>query len=285
MQNLVQAPHSLRIGDKVFSLETPLIMGILNFTPDSFYDGGKYQTEDAVVAHVQQMLEDGVNIVDIGCQSTRPDARLLPLKKEGERLSQVLTIVRKHFPKLPISVDTFRAELAELAAVEFQAGLINDVSAGELDANMFPTIAKHQLAYVAMHMQGTPQDMQDQPQYKDVVLDVIDYFSHKLNKLHQMGIGNVLLDPGFGFGKTLNHNYQLLAHLQEFQILDAPLLIGVSRKSMLYKLLNVTPQETLAATTALHLQALQAGAKVLRVHDVKEAKQACLLYQQLKTAK
>lgn len=281
MQSLIQQKNTVRYQTELLSLEEPVIMGILNYTSDSFYDGGECNSEATIYSKVERMLKQGMDVLDIGCVSSRPNSKTVSKQEELKRVTDVLAAVRKHFPNIRISIDTFRASVAECAAKEFKVGWINDISSGDMDEKMFETVAKHRLSYVAMHMQGNPQTMQHNPQYKDVSLELIDYFSKKLDTLRSMGIADVMIDPGFGFGKSIAHNYQILQELATLKILDAPILIGMSRKSMIYKPLNKTPNEVLVATSALNLQALLNGAKILRVHDVEEAKQCVQLHKLL----
>ena len=260
----------LQCGYLELDLSGPVVMGILNLTPDSFYDGGKYQVPQEAMMRAEQMLEEGAAILDLGAVSTRPGSTQPTVEEEWERLRPVLEEVRGAFPSTLISVDTYRAEIAQRAA-DRGANIINDVSGGNLDPRMYMTIAKNSLAYVCMHMQGTPETMQKNPQYDDVVREVTTFFAEKTKALHNAGVENVILDPGFGFGKEVHHNYQLLKHLDSFSRFEKPLLAGVSRKSMITKLLDVRKENALNGTTAVHMVALANGANILRVHDVKEA--------------
>lgn len=260
---------------------TPLVMGILNVTPDSFFDGGKYNSESQWLEHTQQMVEEGADIIDIGAYSTRPGALDISVKDESDRLIKTVRSVRKHFPHILISADTFRASVAE-KAFEAGANIINDISGGTMDDQMFHTIAKLQVPYVLMHIEGTPQTMQKHPQYKDVITDVYEFFSNQLHKLKELGVSQVILDPGFGFGKTVEHNYQLVNRLERFNSFNLPILTGFSRKSMINKLLNIKAVNALNGTTILNTIALDKGANILRVHDVKEAKQTVTITNYLK---
>lgn len=272
-------PHStLNCSGQLLSLDEPLVMGILNVTPDSFYDGGKYTQEKNMLKQVEKMLDEGAAIIDVGGMSSRPGAEIIP---ESEELNRVLAIIRRilqHFPNTIVSIDTVRAEVAR-QSIEAGASIINDISAGRIDQNMYATVAELNVPYILMHMSGQPKDMQEQPEYSDVVQEVLDFFIQEVGKLRALGVKDVVLDPGFGFGKTIPHNYQLLKNMNVFQILDLPILTGISRKSMIYKALAITAQEALNGTTALHMIALQQGSKILRAHDVKEAIQAIRLWQ------
>ncbi|MES2592148.1 MAG: dihydropteroate synthase [Bacteroidota bacterium] len=262
---------------------TPLVMGILNVTPDSFFDGGKYNSESEWLEHTRQMVEEGADIIDVGAYSTRPGAKDISETEELERLIKVIESLRKNFPEIMISADTFRALVAE-QAVEAGADIINDISGGTMDDKMFHTIAKLQVPYVLMHIQGTPQTMQQNPDYEDVSKDVYDFFSKQLSKLSALGVSKVILDPGFGFGKTVEHNYQLINRLEKLDALGKPLLVGFSRKSMVNKVLNIKAADALNGTTVLNTIALEKGAKILRVHDVKQAKEAVTIVNYLKSS-
>lgn len=262
----------------------PLIMGILNVTPDSFFDGGKFTSEIQWLEHTQQMIEEGADIIDIGAYSTRPGATNVPEQDEMERLVKVIKSVRKQFPELLISADTFRASIAS-KAIDAGANIINDISGGTMDDAMFSTIAKLKVPYILMHIQGTPKTMQEKPQYINVTDEVFAFFTSKLKELKDLGVSKVILDPGFGFGKTLEHNYQLLENLEKFNSIGLPVLVGFSRKSMVCKLLKVKPEEGLNGTSVLNTISLEKGAKILRVHDVKEAKEAVMIVEYLKKVK
>ena len=254
----------------LLDLSTTHVMGILNVTNDSFYDGGKHNNLRKALKKVEQFIMEGASIVDIGAYSSKPGAMHISTNEEWKRLKEIIPIVNKEFPEIIISVDTFRADIA-LKSFENGAHIINDISAGEMDSNMFDTIAKIQVPYIMMHMQGTPQNMQDNPQYNCIEKDIFYYFENKVKTLKNKGVKNIIIDPGFGFGKTLAHNYQLLNNLELLHDLNLPILVGVSRKSMIYKLLENTPAEALNGTTAIHTVCLQKGVSILRVHDVKEA--------------
>ncbi len=262
--------YSLKIKNKPFTLDKPLVMGILNTTSDSFFDGGKYHTIETALARCETMLNEGAEIIDIGGQSTRPGADIQSVEDELQKTVPFIEAIIKRFPDTLISIDTFRAAVAE-QAVAAGAGIINDVSAGEDDADMLDIVSKSGVPYIAMHKKGMPKTMQDNPQYHDVCAEIINYFDDKLALFNSKGIDNVVIDPGFGFGKTLEHNYLLLKHLDLFHALKCPVLVGVSRKSMVWKLLKTNPQNALNGTSALHMIALLNSANILRVHDVKEA--------------
>jgi len=255
------------------NLSTPKVMGILNITPDSFFDGGKYDSSSAIINHVEKMLSEGATFVDVGAYSSRPGAKHISEEEELSRILPVIKLLIHEFPSLLISIDTFRSKIAE-QCVNLGASMVNDISAGNLDSSMFATIAKLQVPYVIMHMQGTPENMQEKPVYDDVVKDVLYYFSKKINKLHSLGVNDIIADVGFGFGKTVTQNYQLLKHLDLFKNLNVPTLTGLSRKSMLFKPLEISQNEALNATTIANTIALLNGANILRVHDVKQANEA-----------
>lgn len=262
--------RSINCKGHLIDLTTPKVMGILNLTPDSFYDGGKYKSDKEFLLQTEKMLHEGATFIDIGAYSSRPRAKHISEKEELSRLIPVLKILLQNFPEIIISVDTFRSEIAK-KSIEIGASMINDISAGSLDAKMFLTIAKLQVPYIMMHMKGTPQNMQQNIIYNDLIKDILFYFSKKISELRALGINDLILDVGFGFSKTLNQNYELLNNLNLFKTLELPILTGLSRKSMLYKHLNITPKEALNATTVANTIALQQGSNILRVHDVKEA--------------
>ena len=260
---------------------SPKIMGILNLTPDSFYDGNQYLQESKMLNRVEQMLIEGADIIDIGAFSSRPGADFVSLDEERKRLLSNLIKIRKKFPNTFISVDTYRAEIVK-EVIQIGASMINDISAGNLDENMFKTIAELQVPYVMMHMQGTPENMQQNPDYKDVVNDILIFFIQKIERLKKLNFNNIIIDPGFGFGKTIKHNYEILSRLEEFKMIDKPVLVGMSRKSMFYKMLKTNPENALNATTSAHTIALLKGADILRVHDVKEAMEVVKIIKALK---
>ncbi|TLX71518.1 dihydropteroate synthase [Labilibacter sediminis] len=267
---------------KLIDISQPQVMGILNITPDSFYDGGKYEEESVIIHRVSNMLNDGADIIDIGAYSSRPGAKHIDEKEELQRLINALSVIRKQFQHAIISVDTFRSNIASYVVREFQVDMINDISAGDMDKAMFETVAKLNVPYIMMHMKGTPQNMQVNPSYdNDVVFEVIDYLAKKTAKLNQLGVHDIILDPGFGFGKTIDQNYEIFSRLNEFKMFELPLLVGVSRKSMIYKYLGSSADEALNGTTALNMLALERGAGILRVHDVKEAKECIKIYNKI----
>lgn len=262
-------------------LTLPRVMGILNITPDSFYDGGKYNSLDSVLSQVEKMIREGADIIDIGAYSSRPGAIHISGEEELNRLKGMLREIRYTYPEQILSVDTFRSEIAQIVVNEYDVDIINDISGGNLDEHMHEVIADLQVPYIIMHMQGNPRTMQQHPIYNDLLKDILSNLGEKIFQLRQKGVHDIIVDPGFGFGKTLEQNYQLLAHLHEFQILNEPLMVGVSRKSMIYKQLNISPDEALNGTTALHMHALAGGAKILRVHDVNEARETIELFNKL----
>lgn len=260
---------------------TPVVMGILNVTPDSFYDGGKYTTETAVIRRINQIVEEGAGIIDVGAYSTRPGAAFVDEQEELGRLSWAVELVRKYYPNLPVSIDTFRAGVAREIVSCLGEVIVNDISGGTLDENMFDFVAETGVPYIMMHIQGTPQTMQQNPVYEDVVREVRQFLTERIAVLNAKGFDNIILDPGFGFGKTLAHNYELMSGMDTYQDLGYPLLVGISRKTMIYKLLGGTAQDALNGTTVLNTIALLKGANILRVHDVKEAVETVRIVQQL----
>lgn len=277
------ASLSLQMNGRLLHLNTPQVMGILNVTPDSFYAGSRTQTLEEIAARTRQIVAEGASIIDIGAYSSRPNAVHIAAEEEMNRLRTGLEIVRREHPEVPVSVDTFRADVAEWCVKEYRVDIINDISGGELDERMFDTVARLGVPYIMMHMKGTPQDMQQQPHYDNLLREIFLYFSHKVQQLRDLGAKDIILDPGFGFGKTLEHNYELMNALQEFHLFELPLLVGVSRKSMIYRLLGGTPQTSLNGTTALHTVALLKGAHILRVHDVREAVETIRIVDKLRT--
>lgn len=271
---------SLNCRGNLIIFEKPLIMGILNITPDSFYDGGKYNSVNKYMQHTAQMLQDGADIIDIGAASTRPGTPIINIDEEIQRLLPALKNIRKEFSDKIISVDTYHSKIAEVA-IDNGADIINDISGGSFDDNMFNTIGKLKVPYVLMHIKGTPDTMQKEPVYEDVVKEVVFYFSERINKLRSLGVNDIIIDPGFGFGKTIAHNYEILSKLDLFRVFDIPIVAGVSRKSMINKALNCKPEDALNGTTVLNTVALMKGASILRVHDVKEAMEAVKLVSNL----
>ncbi|APD06257.1 dihydropteroate synthase [Flavobacteriaceae bacterium UJ101] len=261
---------------KLIDLGTPRIMGILNTTPDSFFDGGKYTNETILLKHVENMLQEGATFIDIGGYSSRPGADHITQEEEIKRVIPIIELLRYHFPEIIISIDTFRSEVAK-KAINSGASLINDISGGTLDTKMFETVAQLQVPYILMHIKGTPQNMQKNPSYEDIVVEINQYFAQKVSQLRQLGVHDIILDAGFGFGKTIDHNYEILRNHHAIGFDSLPTLVGISRKSMIYKPLNSTPQESLNGTTILNTIALQKSASILRVHDVKEAKECIQL--------
>lgn len=272
--------NSINCKGQLINLSEPKVMGILNITPDSFYDGGKFKSDLDYLIQVEKMLREGATFIDFGAYSSRPGAQHITEDEELQRLIPILTTVLDKFPEALISIDTFRSGVAE-EAIAAGASIINDISAGNLDSNMFQTIANLQVPYIIMHMKGNPQNMVNQTNYQDPFKEIYFYFSQKLAALNALGVNDIIVDPGFGFSKTLEQNYELLSQLQLFSNLNTPLLIGVSRKSMLYKLLKTDAQNALNATTVANTIAIQKGANLLRVHDVKEAIETIKITQQL----
>ena len=260
-------------------LSRPQVMGIINVTPDSFYAGSRTQTEMALARRVEQVVAEGASILDIGGYSSRPGAADVSPEEEMARLRRGLEVIRRVHPEAVVSVDTFRASVARQCVEEYGVALINDISGGEMDAEMFPTVAALGVPYILMHMQGTPQTMQQAPHYDHLLRDVFLYFARKVQQLRDLGAKDIVLDPGFGFGKTMEDNYALLAHLDEFGIFGLPLLVGVSRKSMITRLLGITPDDALNGTTVINTLCLTKGAHILRVHDVRQAVEAVRLVQ------
>lgn len=274
--NFFYTKCSMNCGGRLISFDKALIMGIINLTPDSFYDKSRFLSEKEILKQVEKMLNDGADIIDLGAVSTRPGSEKISEEEELKRLLPALKSIRESFPECIISVDTWRAVVAKKAVAE-GANIINDISGGTMDAYMFETIAQLKVPYILMHIQGTPQTMQQNPTYNDVVNEVIDFLAERIQKLRLLGVSDIIVDPGFGFGKTLEHNFTLLKHLEQFAILDCPILVGVSRKSMITKALNIKADESLNGTTVLNTISLMKGAKILRVHDVKEAVEAVKL--------
>lgn len=270
---------TINVGGRLVSLDEPQVMGILNVTPDSFFATSRCRSEEEIRQRVCMMRREGATMVDIGAYSSRPGAEEVSVEEELRRLLPAVGIVREEWPDAIISVDTFRAEVAR-QAVEVGADIINDISGGEMDKDMFRTVAELHVPYILMHMQGTPQDMQKAPHYDNLMCEVFRSLGERVEELHEMGVADVIVDPGFGFGKTMAQNYEMMARLGEFRLLGCPILVGISRKSMVYRLLDTTSEESLNGTTALNTIALMNGASILRVHDVREAVEAIKIYRQ-----
>jgi len=265
----------------LIELSSPKVAGILNITPDSFYDGGKYTNINAIRNRVKQIISEGADFIDIGAYSSRPGAKHISEDEELQRLIPVLEMMQTDFSDAIISVDTFRAKIAKIIVENYGVAIINDISAGNMDTKMLETIAQLNVPYIMMHMQGTPQNMQKNVHYDDLMKELLMFFAKKLSVAKQIGINDVIVDPGFGFGKIIEHNYQILNELEKFKILDTPILVGISRKSMIYKLLDTSPEEVLPASLALSMTALQKGTSILRVHDVKETVQIVKVFNKL----
>ena len=274
--------YTINLNSRLTVLDKPRVMGSLNLTPDSFYAMSRKQTENDVATRVAQLMAEGADIIDVGACSSRPGADNVSAEEEMERLRRGLDILRQVAPEAVVSVDTYRADVAAMCVEEYGVAMINDISAGQLDERMFDTVARLRVPYVLTHMQGTPETMQASPQYVDVVHDVLRFLAARAEILHEKGVPDVVIDPGFGFGKTLEHNYQLMDRLEEFHLLELPLLVGISRKSMIYRLLDVTPDEALNGTTALNMVALMKGAHILRVHDVKACRECIQIVDKLR---
>jgi len=271
---------TINCAGKLIDLSIPKIMGILNITPDSFYDGGRYNSDKKILNHVEKMIDDGATFIDIGAYSSRPGGIEIDENEELRRIIPSLELVKKKFPKIIISIDTFRSKVAE-ACLNSGAAIINDISGSELDKKMFEIIAKYNVPYIIMHMKGNPQNMMDKTNYDDMIQEIIKYFSNKINKAISYKINDIIIDPGFGFAKNIKQNYDLLNHLDLLKILEKPIMVGISRKSMIYKLLDSTAEEALNGTTVLNTLALIKGASILRVHDVKEANECINLIRSL----
>jgi dihydropteroate synthase len=268
----------LKLNGKLYDLRMPVVMGIVNITPDSFFALSRYKSDRTLLQQVENFLSEGATIIDIGGYSTRPQAEPVSVDEEIRRISEALEIICKKFPEAVLSVDTFRSPVARMAVQEYGVAMINDISGGTLDQLMFETIADLQVAYVLMHTRSTPQHMQEQTQYEDVVAEVLQFLAKRVAQLRLLGVHDVVIDPGFGFAKNLEQNYEMMSKLSLFRQIEAPLLVGISRKSMIYKLLGITPEEALNGTTALNMLALMGGASILRVHDVKEAVEAIRIF-------
>lgn len=272
----------IEVGGERVSLERPVVMGILNVTPDSFYDGGRYTSELKIIERIHEIVEQGAGIIDVGAYSTRPGAEFVDEREELSRLSFAVELVRKYYPHLPVSIDTFRANVAREIRHCLGDVIVNDISGGTMDEKMFETVAEMNVPYILMHIQGTPRDMQVNPHYEDVVGEVRQFLAERIAHLNALGFNKIIIDQGFGFGKTLEHNYRLMEGIGDFLTLDYPLLVGISRKTMIWKLLGCTPKEALNGTTVLNTIALLKGAHILRVHDVREAVEAVKIVEELK---
>lgn len=279
--SIINQRKTITTRGKIVDLSNPLVMGILNVTPNSFYAESRCRFGYQIARRASEIVEQGAKIIDIGACSTRPGVELIDEETELKRLTKAVSIVRKRFPHAIISVDTFRSNVAKAMVNDFEVNIINDISAGSMDKLMLQTIADLRVPYVVMHMQGTPTEMQQNPNYQSVVRELMSFFTELVDSLKIMGINDVIIDPGFGFGKTIEHNYTILKNLETFLLLGLPILVGLSRKSMIYKTLNCTPKEALHGTTVLNTIALHKGAKILRVHDVKAAVDAITLVQKM----
>lgn len=264
-------PYTINVGGKLMDLSEPQVMGILNVTPDSFYSESRKNTDQEIADRVQAILAEGASMIDIGAYSSRPGADDVSAEEEMNRLRGGLKILRDIAPDAVVSVDTFRADVAKMCVEEYGVQIINDISGGELDERMFSTVAELGVPYILMHMKGDPQTMQNGPHYDDLLAEILRYFGTKVQQLHELGVKDIILDPGFGFAKTLEHNYELMNRMQDLQVLELPMLVGISRKSMIYRLLGTSPEEALNGTSVLNTLALMKGTSILRVHDVKEA--------------
>ena len=282
MNSLLTKPRYINAGGRLIDLEIPKVMGILNITPDSFFGGSRYNTDEEIIAAAGRMLEDGAAILDVGGYSSRPGASDISKEEERRRVMRAISLIRREYPDSVISVDTFRSDIALEAVLEAGAHMINDISGGDADSNMFSIVGRLNVPYIMMHMKGDPATMQKNPVYDDIVADLLKYFADRILKLRTAGVKDIIIDPGFGFGKTVDHNFELMSRLDDMSITGLPLMAGISRKSMIWKTLNVTADEALNGTTAMHAVALLKGADILRVHDVREAMQAVMLVEKLK---
>ncbi|WP_459684064.1 dihydropteroate synthase [Viscerimonas tarda] len=276
---------TINIKGELIDLSQPVVMGILNVTPDSFYENSRKQSEPEILARVEEIIAQGGAIIDIGAQSTRPTSALVGAEEEIRRLDFALKAIRSKYPDVIISVDTFYSSVARFCVEEYGVDIINDISGGEIDTDMFDTVAGLQVPYILMHMRGMPSTMQNFCHYENLIQEIFYYFSEKIARLHLLGVNDIILDPGFGFSKNTQQNYELMSRLADFHIFELPLLVGISRKTMIYKLLDATPQESLNGTAVLNTYSLLNGANILRVHDVKEAAEAVKIVQQLKVFK
>lgn len=276
-------PKYINVNGTLIDLSSPKVMGILNLTPDSFYDVSRTQSEESIRTRVRQILQEGGAMIDVGAYSSRPNADFISVTEEMDRLRRGLKVIFDEAPNAVVSVDTFRANVAKMCVEEYGVAIINDIAAGGMDKNMFQTVAHLNVPYIMMHMKGTPQTMQKDIHYDNFIKEVFEYFAVRVGELHELGVKDIILDPGFGFAKTVAHNYQLLHAMGEFELFELPLLVGVSRKSMIYKFLGLTPAESLNGTTVLNTLSLERGANILRVHDVKEAVETVKLVEKMKS--
>lgn len=283
----LEVPQTLNVNGNLLDLSTPKVMGILNVTPDSFYASSRKESDKEIINRTKEIIDEGGTIIDLGAYSSRPNAKDVSVEEEMKRLRNALGLILTHFSSssLILSVDTFRADVAKMCVEEYGVGIINDISGGTIDERMFQTVADLQVPYILMHMKGTPQTMQDNPVYNHIIRDIFLYFAEKIDALRQLGVNDIILDPGFGFGKSLAHNYELLNYISDFSLFELPVLVGFSRKSMIYQLLKKTPNEGLNGTTVLNTIALLQGARILRVHDVEEAMEAIEIVETMKQAK
>ncbi len=272
---------SINCKGNLISLSTPRVMGILNLTPDSFYDGGNYKNETDILTRTEQMLNEGATFIDVGAYSSRPDAKHISEEEELSRIVPIIELLVKKFPEIILSIDTFRSKVAQ-ETVEAGAAMINDISSGNLDEQMMKCVAELQVPYILMHMKGTPQTMKNENKYQHMLQEILFYFSEKIKTVRELGINDLILDPGFGFAKNITQNFELMNQLDLFKNLEYPFLVGISRKSFIYKSLQTTPENALNGTTMLNTVSLMKGASILRVHDVKEAVECVKLYEQLK---
>lgn len=277
MQNKVFSSNkTLNVGGRLIHFDSPKIMGILNITPDSFFDGGELTDEKSVLRKAEKMISDGADFIDVGGYSSRPGASDISQEEELDRVIPTIEAIIKRFPECILSIDTFRSEVAK-QAIESGALMVNDISGGALDSEMFALVARHHVPYILMHMKGTPQTMKSMAEYENLISEILDYFHSKIDQLQQLGVADIMIDPGFGFAKTITHNFELLKHLELLKVLNQPMVIGLSRKSMIWKTLNTDPENALNGTTVLNTIALLKGASILRIHDVKEAVEAVKL--------
>lgn len=279
---LTVKPKYINAGGRLVDLSVPKVMGIINITPDSFYKGSRVTEDKEIIMTAGRMIEEGADILDVGGYSSRPYGEDITVKEEERRVLGAIKLIRKEFPRTVISVDTFRPEIAREAVVGCGAQIINDISGGEADEKMFGVVRELNVPYIMMHMKGNPRTMQDHPEYDDVIADLLKWFSIRIVKLHSAGVKDIIIDPGFGFGKTIKHNFDMLKRLGDFAVAGLPVLVGISRKSMIWKTLSITPEDALNGTSVLHAVALLNGADILRVHDVKEAVQAVKLIEIVK---